>query len=149
MLVGWVGQGGDWRDPLPYLVSMPVFCAVFAANTVAGIPDHAADASVNKRSYSVIFGPTRAAFIASFAAAAASIGGITLWMDGIVAGKFGLAFFLTVPHALALAVVLARFARSDNHDRRIDSIMVNALNFIVWFGLIPFVYFLWRLRAAS
>jgi len=149
MLFGWVAQGGNWHDPLPYLVSMPVFCAVFAANTAAGIPDHAADLSVNKRSYSVIFGPMRAAFIASFAAVAASVGGITLWMDGLVSGKFGLAFFLTVPHALALAWVLARFARSGNHDRRIDSIMINALNFIMWFGLIPFAYFLWRLRGSS
>ncbi len=149
MLFGWVSQGGDWHDPLPYLVSMPVFCAVFAANTVAGIPDHAADASVNKRSYSVIFGPTRAAFIASFAAVAASVGGITLWMDGLVPGSFGLVFFLTVPHALALAFVLTRFARSGNYDRRIDSIMINALNFIMWFGLIPFAYFLWRLRGSS
>lgn len=149
MLVGWVVQGGGWRDPLPYLVSLPIFCAVFSANTVAGIPDHAADQSVGKRSYSVIFGPSRAAFVASVAAMAASVGGITLWMDGIVAGKFGLLFFLTVPHALALSVVLARFARSRDYDRRIDPIMINALNFIMWFGLIPFAYFLWRLRGES
>jgi 1,4-dihydroxy-2-naphthoate polyprenyltransferase len=146
MLFGWVTQGGDWRNPLPYLLSMPVFCAVLATNTLAGIPDRAADASVGKRSYGVIFGPASAAIIAALAALAASAAGVTLWSDGIVPGRFGLVFWLTVPHALALAVVLARFARSGRFDRRIDAILVNALSFILWFALIPFAYFLWRVR---
>jgi 1,4-dihydroxy-2-naphthoate octaprenyltransferase len=146
MLFGWVTQGGDWRNPFPYLLSMPVFCAVLSAHTVAGIPDHAADASVGKRSYSVIFGRGRAAVIAALAAIAASAAGITLWSDGIVPGKFGLLFWLTVPHALALAVGLVRFARSGRLDRRIDALLVNALCFILWFALIPFVYLLWRMR---
>jgi 1,4-dihydroxy-2-naphthoate octaprenyltransferase len=149
LLFGWVAQGGSWRDPLPYLLSLPVFCAVLSANTIAGIPDHAADASVRKRSYSVAFGPRGAAAVAIVAAVAASLAGVLLWTDGIVRGKLGAAFLLTIPHALALGLVLTKFIRSGDYDRRIDPIMVNALNFIVWFGLIPFVYFLWLARASS
>jgi 1,4-dihydroxy-2-naphthoate octaprenyltransferase len=149
ILVGWVAQGGSPASQVPYLLGMPVFCAVLAANTLAGIPDHAADASAGKKSYSVIFGPAAAAVIAVVAAAAAATAGLLLWRDGIVSGWPGAAFVFGIPHAIGLAVLLVRFIRSGNHDRRIDSIMATALGFIMWFGLIPFVYFLWFAHGPS
>jgi len=149
MLVGWVAQGGSPSSQIPYLLSAPVLCAVLAANTLAGIPDHAADASVGKKSFSVIFGPPKAAGIAIVAAAAAGAAGLLLWRDGIVPGWTGAAFVLAVPHAIALAVGLIRFIRSGDYDRRIDPIMATALGFIMWFGLIPFFYFLWFAHGSS
>lgn len=147
ILVGYIVQGGAWTDPTPYLVSVPAFLSVLSANTLAGIPDTVADHSVGKRSYSVLMGPRAAALIAATAALAAAAFGLWLWNEGIVGGKIGAMFWVTVPHAIALGVVLVGFIRSGSYDRRIDKIMINALNFIVWFGLIPLVYFLWQLRS--
>ncbi len=143
MLLGWVAQGGRPTHPIPFLVSMPVFWAVLAAKTLTGIPDRAADATVRKKSYAVIFGPGQSAGIAIVAALAASVAGVLLWKDRIVAGWFGAAYLLTVPHALILAGLLVRFIRSGDADRRMDRPIATALTFTLWFGLIPLAYVLW------
>ncbi|MDH3197894.1 MAG: prenyltransferase [Candidatus Krumholzibacteria bacterium] len=141
IVAGFAVQAGQWRDPLPWMVSLPAFFAVLAANTLAGIPDHAADASVDKRSCSVLFGRAAAARIAAATALAAAVAGVGLWAGGVVGGRVGLVFLATAVHAVALCWVLVSYIRSGGPDRRIDSVMVNALNFILWFGLIPLVYF--------
>ena len=107
-------------------------------------PDHAADASVSKRSCSVVVGHRNAAFIAIIAALAAASTGVWLWRSGVVGGRVGMVFALSAAHAIALCVALSGFIRSGNYDRRIDPIMVNALNFIIWFGVIPLIYFVTR-----
>lgn len=141
VVAGFAVQAGRWLDPLPWMVSLPAFFAVLAANTLAGIPDHTADASVRKRSYSVLFGRAAAAGIAAVTALAAAGTGLWLWADGVVDGRVGLLFLATAIHAGALGWVLVAYIRSGSPDRRIDGVMVNALNFILWFGLIPLVYF--------
>jgi 1,4-dihydroxy-2-naphthoate octaprenyltransferase len=141
ILVGYVVQTGVSSNPLPWLVSIPSFLAVLSANTLAGIPDHAADASVNKRSLSVLLGHRAAAVVAIISALAASVTGVWLWRAGVVDGRIGTVFALTVVHAIALAAALLGFLRSGNYDRRIDPIMINALNFIIWFGILPLIYF--------
>ncbi len=50
-------------------------------------------------------------------------------------------FALSAAHAVALSAALSGLIRSGNYDRRIDPIMINALNFIIWFGVIPLIYF--------
>jgi len=149
LAAGYIAQTGAWNDPLPYVIALPSFFAVLSANTLAGIPDREADSGVDKRSYTVLFGARTAAAIAIASALGAALAGVWLWASGRVDGRIGLVFFLTVPHALALAAVLVRFIRSGSYDRRIDPIMVNALNFIVWFGLIPLAYYLWQSHALS
>jgi len=141
IVAGFAVQTGQWRDPLPWLVSVPAFFAVLAANTLAGIPDHEADASVVKRSYSVLFGRVAAAGIAAVTALAAAAAGVWLWASGVVGGLVGLVFLATAAHAVFLVAMLARYIRAGGPDRRIDSLLVNALNFILWFGLIPLIYF--------
>lgn len=141
ILVGFVIQTGVSSDPLPWIVSIPCFLAILCANTLAGIPDHTADASVNKRSYSVLIGHRNAAVIAIVTAIAAAGTGVWLWRTGIVTGIPGMLFLLTAVHAVALALVISRFIRSGDFDRRIDPILINALNFIIWFGVIPLIYF--------
>jgi len=141
VVAGFAAQAGQWRDALPWMVSLPAFFAVLTANTLAGIPDHAADASVDKRSCSVLFGRAAAAGIAAVTALAAAAAGVWLWADGVVRGRVGFVFLATAVHALALCWVLVSYIRSGSPDRRLDGAMVNALNFIIWFGLIPLVYF--------
>lgn len=149
ILVGFAAQTGLWHDPLPFVVGAPGFFAVLSANTLAGIPDCRADASVNKRSYCVMFGARGAAVIAMVSALAAAGSAVWLWLGGVVTGWIGAAVLITVPHAFALLGALVGFIRSRNYDRRIDPIMINALNFIIWFGLIPLIYFLWHIHATA
>ena len=109
ILVGYVIQTGISSDPLPWIVSIPSFLAVLSANTLAGIPDHAADASVSKRSCSVVVGHRNAAFIAIIAALAAATTGVWLWRSGVVGGRVGMVFVLSAAHAIALCVALSGF----------------------------------------
>lgn len=141
-LLGYVVQTGDFRNHLPYVLSLPSFFAVLSAITLAGIPDHAADQSAGKRSYSVLFGRAKAAAIALAAATAAGASGLVLWLSGVVAGKVGGVFLLAAAHALVLALALVRFIGSGDHEGRIDPIMLNVLNFNIWFGAVPLIYFL-------
>jgi 1,4-dihydroxy-2-naphthoate polyprenyltransferase len=143
MLLGWVAQGGRPAHPIPFLVSMPVFWAVLAAKTLTGIPDRESDAAVRKKSYAVIFGPKQAAGIAIVAALSASVAGLLLWKDRVVAGWFGAAYLLAVPHALILCAVLVRFIRFGGAGRRMDRSIAAALTFTLWFGLIPLATVLW------
>ena len=145
-LVGWVSQGGAVSDPLPWLISMPAFCAWLGARTLAGIPDRQADAAVRRRTYAVIFGPRGAAAVALIAIFGASIAGILLWSDRIVSGWFGMAFLATVPHALALAGGVISRMRAGAGGHRMDAILLGALLFTWWFGLIPFAYYVRLVR---
>ena len=144
-LLGYVVQTGDWRHPLPYLLSVPSFFAVLSAITLAGIPDQAADAAAGKRSWCVLFGRRTAATIALLAAIAAGLAGVWLWSSGLV-GAAGALFLLAAAHALALAAALIRFIRSGAPEGRIDPLLVNALVFTLWFGVVPLMDFLRRLR---
>jgi 1,4-dihydroxy-2-naphthoate octaprenyltransferase len=141
-LLGYVVQTGDFRHHLPYVLSIPSFFAVLCAITLAGIPDHAADQSAGKRSFSVRFGRSKAAAIALGAAIAAGASGLLLWRSGVVAGGVGGIFVLAAVHSLVLAVALVRFIRTGDHEGRIDPIMLNVLNFNIWFGVVPLIYYL-------
>jgi 4-hydroxybenzoate polyprenyltransferase len=140
-LLGWVSQGGAAADPLPWLISMPAFCALLGTRTLAGIPDRVADAAVGRKTYAVIFGPGGAVAVGVIALLCASLAGVLLWSDGIIPGWPGLVFFATIPHALALSGAVVVRARTGNLDRPLDGILLGALAFSLWFGLIPFVHF--------
>ena len=140
-VIGWVTQGGALGDSLPWLIAMPMFCALLCARTLAGIPDIQADTAVRRRTYAVVFGTRGAAGIGIFSALAASLAGVLLWQDRIITGWPGVAFLVTVPHALALVATLVPLLRAPEHERPMDGILVNALLYASWFGLIPLLYF--------
>lgn len=142
VLFGYVVQGADWRDALPHALGLPSFFAVLSAITLAGLPDHAADAGAGKRSWSVLLGRRAAAIVALGAALAAAAGGLWLWLAGIVAGPVGALFVPAAVHALALAAALVRYVRSGAPAGRIDALLVNALLFTLWFGAIPLACYL-------
>ena len=141
-LFGYVVQTGDWRHPLPYVLSIPSFFAVLSAITLAGIPDQAADAAAGKRSWSVLFGRSTAATIALMAAIAAGLAGLWLWFYGLVGGAVGALFLLAAAHALVLTTALIKFIRSGAPEGRIDPLLVNVLAFSLWFGVVPLLHFL-------
>ncbi len=142
MLCGYVFQGGNWNSPLPWLLSMPLFFAVLASIILAGIPDYLADKAVSKKTIAVIFGPRIAAIMALCCTLLAAIFGISLWYFLIIKGLFGSLIFIVVPHAAINAIIILKFIKAANYDKKIDMIMQSALSYVIWFGIIPLVYFL-------
>lgn len=144
VLCGYLFQSGSLKDPIPWLLAVPLFFAVFAANVLAGIPDRPSDSLASKKSLSVLIGSRRATLVAACAVVLAAVAGMLLWWYSVLAGTRGVAMIIVVPHAVILVGQLGRLRKSGAFDRRIDPIMGSALTYIVWFGIIPLLTLLWR-----
>jgi|WetSurMetagenome_2_1015567.scaffolds.fasta_scaffold88375_2 1,4-dihydroxy-2-naphthoate polyprenyltransferase len=136
ILCGFVFQGGSWDELLPWLLGLPLFFAVLAANILAGIPDRQADEAVKKRSVAVMFGSRSAIILAILFVSSALLSGLLLEYYGVT--RFPLFWFLLVtPHAFFLVFLLFRLMRSGFYDRRINGVMGLSLGYIIWFGILP------------
>lgn len=139
ILCGYVFQGGPWSDPLPWVLSIPLFLATLPAIILAGIPDRLADKAVSKKVMAVLWGPRDAVLLASFFVCLASLSGLLLRYFQIIRGSSSKLILVAVPHGIILLVALFKLIRSGNYDRRIDGIMALALSYMIWFGLIPLI----------
>ncbi|MDQ2694237.1 MAG: NAD(P)H-dependent oxidoreductase [Pseudomonadota bacterium] len=137
LLCGHVLQGGDWRAPLPWLLSLPLFLSILPAIILAGIPDYAADRAVAKRTLAVLLGPRRAVIAAIIATLAAAAAGMILLHLNLLDDATGALWLLTLPHAALIAWLLARRLPRLNAPQRIDGLMAAALTFSVWYGAVP------------
>jgi 1,4-dihydroxy-2-naphthoate octaprenyltransferase len=142
ILCGYVFQGASWSDPLPWVLSIPLFWATLAAIILAGIPDRLADREVSKKVFTVLWGPRKAVLLASFFACLASLSGFLLSYLQIIHGPSSRLILFAIPHGILLLLALFKLIQSGNYDRRIDGIMALALSHIIWFGLIPLFSFL-------
>ncbi len=143
LLAGFFFQARSFNSPLPWLLCLPLFFAVFSAITISALPDYSADKAVSKRTLTVLFGPPTATVLAMVSALlAASSAGLFLMRDYLrLSGALLLA--IAVPHALLLCHSLLTVIRKRLFDQRIDGVMRLALMFILWFGLIPLLGILW------
>jgi len=139
MLPGYLLQSGPWHDPLPWLLSVPLFFAVLPAIVLAGIPDYDADKAAGKKTLVVIFGKRRAVLAALICTLLATVSALTWHIFGLDAGIYGMAVYLVVPHAVLLSWRLIGYVRRKPMSARIDALMAVALTFIIWFGGIPLV----------
>ena len=136
IVCGFVFQTGPLTDPMPWLLSAPLFFAVLSAITLSGIPDHRADKAVAKRTLSVIFGPKNACFLAIVFAVMALLA-VAPFHRFQPEGSQNLLVLIAIPHCSLLVIAIAGLIRSANYDRRINGIMQLALSYIIWFGIIP------------
>lgn len=142
ILCGYIFQQGSWTDPLPWMLSVPLFLATLPAIILAGIPDRLADQQVSKKVIAVLWGPRGAVLLAIFFVCLASLTGFLLWYFQILRGAFSLFILAAIPHGIILLLALFKFLQSGDYDHRIDGIMALALSYILWFGLIPLISFL-------
>jgi len=139
ILCGFVFQAGSLGDPRPWMISIPLFFAVLAAITLAGIPDWRADQAVGKRTLSVLFGQKSAClFAVAFATVAIVMAGLISQLPVLERYGHGI-FMIAVPHWMVLTVAIGRLMRSNTYDRKINGIMQLALTFILWFGIVPLI----------
>ncbi|MDX1655960.1 MAG: prenyltransferase, partial [Candidatus Competibacteraceae bacterium] len=137
MLCGFVFQGGAWHDPLPWLLSLPLGLGVLPAILLAGIPDLEADRAAGKRTLAVRLGARGVAGLALGLTVAAALAAVLL--EGLPATQGALTgiAILVLPHALLLVWLLHDYRRQPRDPGRIDRLLVVALTYIVWFGVVP------------
>ncbi|HJV48303.1 MAG TPA: NAD(P)H-dependent oxidoreductase [Geothrix sp.] len=135
-------QSGTALPPVVWQAGAPLFLATLPAIILSAVPDLEADGAVGKRTLAVLLGPRRAVALALGAALAAA--GLGLWgrQLGYYEGLSGLAVYLAAVHGIVLAWRLVLFFRRGAPTTRIDGLMVLALTYLLWFGLIPLVHLL-------
>jgi putative NADPH-quinone reductase/1,4-dihydroxy-2-naphthoate octaprenyltransferase len=139
ILPGYLLQGGSWHDPLPWLLSLPLGLAVLPAIILSGIPDYDADRDTGKNTLVVKLG-IRGALIAAIPLAILAALLAVIWQqwDGI-AGAYGSWIYIVVPYAAWLVWKLGKYLHQVRVAQRINTLMVLALSFIIWFGVIPLI----------
>lgn len=137
ILCGFLFLGGDWRDALPWILSLPLLLAILPAIILSGIPDLEADAAAGKRTLAVRLGQRQTLYLAGALTLCATVASVLWDRLGLADGAYAGIAYLTVPHALWLGWLLHRRIQSEAPAGRIDSLMASALAFILWFGIVP------------
>ena len=139
MLCGYFFQTGLFDNLNPWLTSLPLFFATLAAICLAGIPDHRADATVSKKTFSVLFGQRRTGFASLVFATAAWLIDFLLVRFDLVEGRSPLMTLPILLHLVILAIAVLLLLRRAAYDRKINGTMQLALSYIIWFGIIPLI----------
>ena len=137
MIPGYLIQGGNWDEALPWLLGAPLLLAVLPAIILSGVPDYDADKAAGKETLVVKWGRRRAIAAAiAFVVLAAILA--VIWRESdLVDDAFGAAIYIVVPYAVLVVWRLNCYLRLRQPPVRIDGLMALTLGFIVWFGLIP------------
>ncbi len=147
IMCGFFLQTGTVTSSLPWLLSVPVFFAVFAAITLAGLPDRPADAQVSRRTLAVLHGPRKAALAAIVFTLAAAAAAVTLVALNVFTRTIGIIYVaIAVPFAVIVSIAIARVVTTEAFDRRIDAAMQVAIGYVIVFAVVPLVALLWLIR---
>jgi hypothetical protein len=63
---------------------------------------------------------------------------------GLAPGAYGNLIYIIIPHAAWVARGLLKCIRDHDPPHRIDGLMIAALSYILWFGVVP-LFSLWQL----
>jgi 1,4-dihydroxy-2-naphthoate octaprenyltransferase len=137
ILCGFVFQGGIWHDPRPWFLSIPLFFSIFAAITLAGLPDRLADKAVRKKTLAVIFGPRVAVLIAISCVCLSYLSALLLTYDKLITLSVTSWNLLVLPHGAFLVFYLLRLMKTGQYGNKINREMGLSLSYIIWFALIP------------
>lgn len=142
ILSGYVFLGGSFTDPLPWLLSLPIFLAILPSIILAGIPDYEADKAASKKTLAVRLGRKGAAGVAAaITLLAAAV--LVYWKEGeVVPGTYGNAVYGALLHSFLLLALLYQYLKKPEAPGRIDDLMVASLTYLLWFVLIPLFRFM-------
>jgi putative NADPH-quinone reductase/1,4-dihydroxy-2-naphthoate octaprenyltransferase len=139
IICGYLFQGGVISDSLPWFISLPLFLAVLPSITLAGIPDLEADKAASKRTLAVQLGRKGAAKMALVFSVLSAGTTIAFAFLNILPDTFNGILYGVIPHALLLCFLLVRYISKENRPLRIDSLLVAALTYLMWFALVPVI----------
>lgn len=138
LLLGWCLAGGRLLAPLPWLLGLPMFAAVFSAISLAGIPDACADRQVSKQTVAARRTPAVAAWWALSAAVAAPLSALLAARSAPVAQAAFTGLLLPSSlHGFFLLALILRYLARGAGCRRIDFILLAALSHVLWYSLAP------------
>lgn len=137
ILCGFIWQGGSGLAWQPWLVSLPLGLAVLPAIMLSGVPDCDADWQAGKRTMVVRLGIPAAMRTALWLVLSAV--GSALLIDWLLFSQqlYGGYIGFAVLHGLILAGMLWRRLRNPRPQSSYNGLMVAALSFILWFGVLP------------
>jgi 1,4-dihydroxy-2-naphthoate polyprenyltransferase len=139
ILCGYILQGGSAADRLPWLISFPLFLAVLPSIILAGIPDQEADAAVWKKTIAVRAGKNGAAYIAMLFTALSAATIVVYKEMSWASGAYNSLVYAIIPHACLLCWRLYQYIKQPFKPSRIDGLLVIALTYLIWFGIIPLI----------
>lgn len=142
ILCGYHFQGGNLFDPFPWLLGLPLFFGIFPSIILAGIPDYEADKKASKNTITVRMGKKKAVIVAVIFTALSSATVLFWHLTEMLPGAFGTMTYAIVIHGIVLAFFLLRYLGQTSPARRIDGLMILALTYVIWFGIIPLFNFL-------
>jgi len=135
----YVIQSGNWFDAMPWLLSFPLCVAILPAIILSAVPDYHADKITGKRTLAVIFGPQRAVGIAMYCVIATIVLTVFIW-PWLLASWLSYVFIgLMMWHGWRLHSMLNAFYQQNAPVRRINSLMMSALSFILWPSVIALI----------
>jgi 1,4-dihydroxy-2-naphthoate octaprenyltransferase len=143
VLLGYLIQTGTWADPLPWLVSIPLFLATLTAGALGSLPDYHADMQVSRERFAVIFGPRLTASMSLGLVALTAVSGTLLWYFKILTGPGSITVFVVIPYALILSKGIIKLLQTNDYERDIEGVFQLAIFNILLFGLIPLFSLLW------
>jgi putative NADPH-quinone reductase/1,4-dihydroxy-2-naphthoate octaprenyltransferase len=138
VICGYLLQGGGWRDPFPWLVSLPMFLSILPSIILAGFPDLEADRQAGKRTLATRLGHRGTLLLAIIPALAAPVAVLLVKDAPALGGSLDGVLPWAALHALLLTVLLWRGRRTGGG--RVDLLLVAALTYIMWFVVIPLLH---------
>lgn len=142
MLAGLSAQGGAITTAEAWLFGAPLLLSILPSIILSGIPDHSADQAVGKQTIAVRTGVANAFRISGILAIAAAVSMLVVGY-GSLPGSYGsLVPAIVAVHAAWIARSCFQEASRPASARRIDTLMIATLSFILWFCVVPLV--LWQ-----
>ncbi len=141
VLAGFLLQSPKLNIILPWLVSIPLFFAVFGAIILAGFPDYEADKKVGKKTLTVILGQRKASLTSILSISISIISSIFILYSGIF-GFSSMIFLIVIIHGFLLLYLLFTQIMKNVIEKRIDKLLQMSLSYILWFTIIPLLYLL-------
>ncbi len=133
---GWLVAGGFPGASVPWIAGLPLALSILPSITLSGVPDIAADRAAGKLTIPARFG-LKAAYGFSAATGALAVVAalaVALWTD--LPGYWTVAGAGLVHLVFLMRALVARWP-ADDTPRRIDTLMVWALTYLMWFVVVP------------
>lgn len=140
VLAGFLFQSPKINTTFPWLISIPLFFAVFGAIILAGFPDLESDRKVGKKTLTVIFGQKKATLLSIISIALSIISSSAIAYFRILGYAGGLLLIIAIFQGIVLIHFLNMLFKTNIAHNRINKQIQIALSYIMWFTLIPLLY---------
>lgn len=141
VLAGVLLQSPKSNIILPWILSIPLFFAIFGAIILGGFPDFEADEKIGKNTLTVILGKRNASLLSVVSIFISMIFSIFILYSGIL-GFTGILFLIVMIHGLILLYFLFGQLKANTIETRIDKLLQISLAYILWFTIVPLLYLL-------